>query len=120
MRAKGGRATNSGQRRMVGPASHRPPRQRVGEHPLYKTAGAPPTNAQPVAADFPVLRATRRTTAADFPALNGEVWQGPSPSAEDFPATLGAAGSAATCSALCARGRFLPPALDLSGIGDTL
>ena len=28
---------------------------------------------------------------ADFPALNGAVWQGPAPSSEDFPATLGAA-----------------------------
>ena len=27
--------------------------------------------------------------AADFPALNGPVWQGPAPSAEDFPATRG-------------------------------
>ena len=93
VRAKGGAGGRMGgsSRKLVGPAAHRPPRQRVGEHPLYKTADAPSTNSQPVAADFPVLGATRRTTAADFPALNGAVWQGPAPSAEDFPATLGTA-----------------------------
>ena len=32
--------------------------------------------SQPVAADFPAPYATRRTTAADFPALNGPIWQG--------------------------------------------
>ena len=32
--------------------------------------------SQPVAADSPAPYATRRTTAADFPALNGPIWQG--------------------------------------------
>ena len=96
VRAKGGAGGRMGgsSRKLVGPAAHRPPRQRVGEHPLYKTSDTPAVPSRPVAADFPVLSrvgATRRTTAADFPALNGAVWQGPAPSAEDFPATLGTA-----------------------------
>ena len=86
----GGGIRGGGNKKMLGPATTRPPRQRVGEHPLYKPEGAPPSNARPVAADFPILGAARTTTAADFPALNGAAWQ-PAPAPEDFPATLGAA-----------------------------
>jgi len=86
----GGGIRGGGNKKMLGPATTRSPRQHVGEHPLYKPEGTPQTNARPVAADFPILGAARTTTAADFPALNGAAWQ-PAPAPEDFPATLRAA-----------------------------